>query len=135
MPTTMDVYSNAKLEPVEFPQDARIDAARLGASLTLAAGTVLGKKTSDSKLYAYNNSNSDGTEVAVAILVYATATDASGNHYFGGVSTASPVNLPHNDCSVYVAGAFDTSELTGWDTAAATDFHARALPSGYVRIP
>lgn len=135
MPVTLDTYSNAKLNPAEYPQDARIDAARLTASVTLAAGTVLGKITATNRLAAYAPGASNGTEVAVAILVYATATDASGNHYGGGSASPSALNMPHQDCSIYIAGVFDTTQLTGWDAAAAVDFGARTLPSGYVRIP
>lgn len=135
MPVTLQTYNAAKCEPAEYPHDARIDAAMLGPSLTLAAGTVLAKKTSDNKLYAYSTSLTDGRGVAVAILVYATATDSDGNHYLGASATPSESNLPHRDCSIYVAGVFRTTDLTGWDSDAATDLHARTLPSGFVRIP
>jgi len=57
MPTQLQSYNPVKLEPIMFPQDARLDAGRFGASLTIAKGTVLGKKTSDSKLYAYVQPN------------------------------------------------------------------------------
>lgn len=135
MPTTIDTYNALKLEPAEYPQDARIDAAQLGASLTLAKGTVLGKRTADDRLYAYDKDNTDGTETAVAILVYDTATDAGGKHYLGTSAVASAMNLPHGDASIYVAGVFDPDELTGYDADAATDLHARVLPSGFIRIP
>lgn len=136
MPVTLNTYNNGtKLEPAEFPQDARLDAAQLGDSLTLAAGTVLGKKTADNKLYAYNDSLTNGLQTAVAILVYATATDASGNHYTGDSATPSDTNLPHRDCSIYIAGTFRTTDLTGYDANAGTDLHARTLPSGFIRIP
>lgn len=135
MPTTLETFNPAKLEPVTFPEDARIDAAMLGASLTLAKGTLLGKRTSDSKLYAYDDTKTDGTQTAVAILVHDVKTDASGNHYLGTNAVASTTNLPHRDTSVYVAGCFDTTELTGYDAAAKADFGARLLPSGWLRIP
>ena len=135
MPVTLETWNAAKLEPASFPQDARVDAAKLAPSLTLARGTVLGKITATGRLAAYNNANANGTETAVAILVHDVATDASGNHYLGSSATASSTNLPRQDTSIYVAGVFDTTELTGWDANAATDFQARTLPSGYVRIP
>jgi len=135
MPVTLETLSPIKLEPAVYPQDARIDAAILGVSLTLGKGTVLGKRTSDNKLYAYDDTKTDGTNVACGILVYDTKTDASGNHYLGTDAVASTTNLPHRDCSVYVAGCFDTTELTGYDAAALADFHGRLMPSGYLRIP
>lgn len=135
MPTTLDTYAAAKLEPAEFPEDARVDAASLAPSLTLPKGQVLGKITATGKLAAYNNALADGTQTAVAILVYATATDASGKHYLGNSALPSALNLPHNDASIYIVGTFDTTLLTGWDAAALADFTGRTLPSGFVRIP
>lgn len=65
MPTQLESYNAAALEPALYPERARIDAARLGPSLTLSKGTVLGKKTSDKKLYAYAQVN-DVQTVAIA---------------------------------------------------------------------
>jgi hypothetical protein len=135
MPTQLETWNVSKLEPASFPEDARIDAARLGVSLTLARGTVLGKKTADSKLYAYDTEAIDGTETPVAILVYDTVTDAAGKHYVGTSAVASSLNLPHNDAQVYVAGVFNEADLTGWDAGAAAALFARQLPSGAWRIP
>lgn len=134
MPVTLDTHIATKLEPAEYPQDARLDAAQLAPSLTLAAGTVLGKITATNKLAAYNDSATNGTQTAVAILVYATRTDADGNHYYGSTSTASRDNLPHKDCSIYTAGVFRTTDLTGYDAAAGADLQVRTLPSGFVRL-
>jgi hypothetical protein len=133
--TTISTTSAAKLEPAEYPQDARIDAAQLAPSLDLAAGTLLGKITATNKLAAYNDSLTNGVETAVAILVYDTSTDASGNHYLGDSDVPSEVNLPHKDCSIYVAGVFRTTDLTGYNAAALADFQGRLLPSGFLRIP
>jgi hypothetical protein len=135
MPVTLETYNAAKLEPAEYPQDARIDAAQLAPSTTYARGTVLGKVTATNKLAAYNNALATGVETAVAILVYDVVTDADGNHYLGTNAVASSTNLPHKDASVYVAGVFDEDDLTGWDANALADFQARRLPSGFIRIP
>lgn len=135
MPTTLDTFNPTKLEPVSFPECAKIDAVRLGVSLTLARGTVLGKRTSDSKHYAYNDSLTDGTEAATCILVYDVVTDANGKVYLGTNAVASTFNLPHELASVYVAGVFDTTELTGYNAAAKADLHGRLLPSGWLSIP
>ena len=135
MPVTLESWNPAKLEPKSFPQDARIDAAMLGPSLTLAKGTVLGKKTADDKLYAYATGAADGTETAVAILVHDVKTDANGKHYLGTDAVASSINVPKDTIAVYVAGVFDTDELTGYDAAALADMNGRLLPSGFIRIP
>jgi hypothetical protein len=135
MPTTLATYNAAKLEPASFPQDARMDAASLAPSLDLAAGTVLGKITATGKLAAYSTSLTNGLGVAVAILAYDTSTDADGKHYLGDSDVPSETNLPHNDCQVYVAGTFRTTDLTGYDADALADFNGRVLPSGFIRIP
>jgi hypothetical protein len=135
MPTTLSTFNPTKLEPIEFPEDARIEAVVMGASLTVARGTVLGKVTATNKHAAYNDALTNGVEVATCIAVYDFVTDASGNVYLGTSAVASEMNLPHATAPVYVAGVFNSSELTGWNAAAAVDFHARLLPSGYYRIP
>jgi hypothetical protein len=57
MPATLEQYTNNRLQPAQYPQDARWTAGAFGASLTVAAGTCLGKKTSDGLLYAYAQPN------------------------------------------------------------------------------
>lgn len=134
MPTTLSTFAGAKLEPKSFPEDARVDAIRLGVSLTLAKGTVLGKRTSNNLHYAYNDALTDGTNVATCILQYDVVTDANGKHYLGTNAVASEFNLPQMDTTAYVAGVFDTDDLTGYNAAAAADLHARVLPSGWISI-
>ncbi|HEU4752570.1 MAG TPA: head decoration protein [Armatimonadota bacterium] len=124
MPTTaITTWTNLKLEPAIHPEDVRTIAVKLGASLSLARGTVLAQKTADSKWYAYNNANADGTETARAILPYDVQTDASGNVTYS--STASQAGGEHGqkDTSVpvYVKGTFKTADLTGLDAAGVTD--------------
>lgn len=135
MPVTLNTTSLDQLEPKSFPSHAQEDAVNLGASLTLAKGTVLGKKTSDGLHYAYNDALTNGTNVATCILKQATKTDSSGNAFFGDSTVASPTNLPHKDVPVYVAGVFDTDDLTGYDANAKTDLGGRILPSGWLCIP
>ncbi len=134
MPTTLNTYSFDKLEPKEFPELAAVDAVKFGASLTLAKGTVLGKKTSDDKHYAYNDSLTNGTNVATCILMCAIKTDSSGNVYFGDSATAAIDNLPHAEAPVYIAGVFDTDDLTGYDAAAKTDLGGHLTPAGWLKF-
>ena len=134
MPTTLEVYSNDRLTPAQYPEDARKTAGKLGVSLTLAAGTVLGKRTSNGLLYAYNDALTDGTNVAVGILEYATKTDSSGNAFFGDSTTASSLNVPHQTVPYFVSGTFDTADLTGYDAAALADLNGRVLASGFIKI-
>jgi hypothetical protein len=134
-PILLEEYTNLRLDPKQFPQDARVDCGRFGNSLTIARGTVLGKRTSDGKLYAYSNSQTDGTETAVAISMYDIVTDASGNVYLGTSAVPSHSNLPFMGSTIYIAGTFATTDLTGWDSNALADLGARTLPNGLVRIP
>lgn len=134
MPTTLSTFNPAKLEPKEYPECAKTEAVKLGVSLTLVKGTVLGKRTSDSLHYAYNDGLTDGTNVATCILTHDVVTDASGNHYLGTNAVASEFNLPQKDTTVYIAGVFDTDDLTGYNAAAGVDLHARVLPSGWISI-
>jgi hypothetical protein len=134
MPTTLNTYSFDKLEPKESPELAIVDAVKLGASLTLAKGTVLGKRTSNNTHYAYNDALTDGTNVATCILMQATKTDASGNCYFGDSATAAVDNLPHAEAPVYTGGIFDTDDLTGYDAAAKTDLGGHFTPAGWLKF-
>jgi hypothetical protein len=135
MPTTLETWNPAKLETAHFPHDTRTMAVKLGNSLTLARGTLLGKRTSDSKHYAYDDTKTDGTQTATAILVHDVITDSSGNHFVGTSTAASSLNLPHKDTPVYVAGTFFTAQLVGYDAAALADFQGRLLPDATLRIP
>jgi hypothetical protein len=135
MPIQTESYNAAKLEPIIHPADARTDIGTLGNSLTLTKGTVLGKKTSDSKLYAYASGNSDGTQTAVAILMYDVVTDSSGNHFLGTSTTINSLNLPTKNTPVYIAGTFSTSDLTGYDATAKTGLGGRITHNGYLRVP
>jgi hypothetical protein len=75
----------------------------------LAAGTALGMKTSDKKYYAYNNANSDGTQVARGILRRP-------------VDTGTVVNAAADQVSnIVIQGILKYSMLVGVDAAGLTD--------------
>lgn len=123
------------LQPKQRPEDARQDAGAFGASLTLAKGTVLGKKTADNKLYTYVDANVDGTGVAVGFLMISIITDASGNIFYGDSAVANETNPPHETAPFWQSGIFDTADLTGYDAAALADLKGRVLANGYILIP
>lgn len=50
-----------------------------GGQGVLKAGTLLGRKTADKKYYTYDNSKSDGTEVARGVLRRDVDTNANGS--------------------------------------------------------
>ncbi len=78
----------------------------------LAAGTVLGMRTSDKKYYAYDNSKGDGTQVARGVLRRPCDTG-------GSVSAA-------NDqvSNIVIAGILKWNMVVGADAAALTDLGA-----------
>lgn len=119
-------FTVQKLEPYMKPEEATTISIKLGNSLTLAAGTVLGRKTSDNKWYAYATGNSDGTETAQAILQYAVATDSSGNAFFGAAASSefgeSSLTVP-----AYISGIFHIGDLTGLDAAGLADMNGNLV--------
>lgn len=78
----------------------------------LAAGTLLGQKTSDKKYYAYNNANSDGTQTARGVLRRP-------------VDTGVTVSVANDQVSnIVIQGILKNSMVVGADAAALTDLGA-----------
>lgn len=135
MPTTLETWSNNRLTPAQYPEDARWTAGRFAVSQTIAAGTLLGKVTSGGLLKAYNDANSDGTQTAVGICMYDIVTDSSGNVFLGTSGTASSLNQPLGKTAPYfVTGTFDTADLTGYDAAGLADLNGKVLANGFIKI-
>src|SRR3954464_12990409 len=78
----------------------------------LAAGTVLGQKTSDKKYYPYSNAASNGTETARGVLRRPV--------------DPGTVSSPANDqvSNIVIAGILKNSMVVGADAAALTDLGA-----------
>jgi hypothetical protein len=85
--------------------------------------------------YTVTHAAATGLETAVGILGTDLTTDSSGNMYLGTSSTPTSLNPPVNSTHMFVAGTFNTSDLTGYDAAALVDLGGRTLANGYVRIP
>lgn len=77
MVTTIETFGMNPLTPAMFPDQARSFAGSFGASLTLAKGTVVAKKTSDSKIYAYAGVN--------RVQTITPTTAASAGHFIIGI--------------------------------------------------
>jgi hypothetical protein len=117
--TTFDC---AKISPFIYPELARTMTVRLGASLTLAKGTVLGELSATPGTFEdYSNAASDGTEVARAILPYDVKTDADGLITLGDVSTGMEQGQKYRSIDVWITGYFRTTDLTGLDANGAVD--------------
>lgn len=119
-------FTGQKLEPYMYPERALTIPIKLGASLTLAAGTVLGRITASNLWKAYSDAASDGSEVARAILQHAVATDASGNHYFGAAA-ASEHGQYESNVPAYITGLFADADLTGLDANGLADLQGRII--------
>lgn len=97
-----------------------IQTGTLASGLNLVKGTVLGIITASGLLSTYNNSNSDGTEVAVGILMQDVNTSSTG------INQAAPVAV----CTAF--GVFLTAELTGMDSNGLADLGGREVTIGGV---
>jgi hypothetical protein len=119
--TQIATYSNTMLQPVRNPDEARISNVNLPASVTYAAGTVLGEVTASPGTYkAYATGNSDGSQNAALILADDVKTDSSGNVFIGGQTTGSYSVGPSKTARAYRSGEFDTRDLVGLDAGAVT---------------
>lgn len=134
-PTTISTPTVDRLQPAAYPEDARTYAVQMAPNLNLAKGTVVGKITASGLISEYDNTNDDGTETAVGILVHDVQTDADGNVFYGSSAVASISNPARQSTPIYTSGTFNPSNLTGWDANAVTDLGARTLVSGDVLIP
>lgn len=124
-----------QLQPKQRPEDARQDAGAFGASLTLDKGTIIGKRTSDGLLYAYDDTATNGQEVAKGILMYTIKTNSSGHVFFSDSTDATELNPPHQTAPYWQSGIFDTADLTGYDAAALVDLNGKVLANGFISIP
>lgn len=119
-------FTEQKLEPYKNPDLARTTAVKFGNSLTVAKGTVVARKTSDNKFYAYLDSNSDGTEVARGIAQYDFVTDASGNVFLGAAATSEHGQYELT-APIYTQGEFFIGDLTGLDANGLADLQGRLI--------
>lgn len=122
----LTTFTVKKLEPFQRPEDAVTQNVKFGNSLTLAAGTVLGRKTSDNKWYAYASGNADGTQTARGLLMYDIATDASGNAFMGSAAV-SEFGQSDLTAPIYVGGIFAGADLTGMDATALASLNASLI--------
>lgn len=119
-------FTCQKVEPYMNPELAKTVSIKLANSLTLAKGTVLGRITASNLWAAYNDANSNGTEVARLILQYDVATDASGNHFFGAAASSefgeSVLTVP-----AFYSGVFANADLTGLDANGLADLQGNLI--------
>lgn len=124
MPTTtiMD-FSSVKLVPFLNPEDARLIAVTLPASVELAAGTVLGEVTATGKFDAYADAGAGGLDVARVILAVDVVTDSNGLVTYTDTSgqTSGEFGQKHASAPAYYKGVFSCADLVGLTAAAVAD--------------
>lgn len=124
MPTTtiMD-FSSLKLVPFLNPEDARLLAVKLTASVELAAGTVLGEVTATGAYDAYGDAGAGGLDVARLILAVDVVVDGSGLVTYTDTSgqAGGEFGQKHASAPAYYKGVFSCADLTGLTAAAVAD--------------
>lgn len=119
-------YTNARVAPVINPEEALASMKHVAfaASQTIPAGSLLGKVTVGGKYKAYNNANSDGSEVAVPLITeYPITTDASGNvTSLGGDQPGTMLTAP-----VWTQGNFRCEHIPNLDANGLADIGGKIL--------
>lgn len=110
MPATLLTQATNMLQPIQNPQDARTDAVKFKASITLVAGQAVGIKTSTGLAEALVPGASDGTQNFVGFSMYDFTTDSSGKVLFNGTTTGW-LNSAWNTAPIFTCGTFDPADL------------------------
>lgn len=117
MPTTaVNTFNASKLVPFINPQNAMVKEIKIGASKTLAAGTIMAEVTTTPGVYdAYASGGAGGLGTPIGLLVNDVTTDSSGNiTSINGM----PVNVfPDINVPMYYKGVFNCADVKG-DTVA-----------------
>lgn len=109
-------------------------------TITVATSQV-GAAGTPGTFKAYNQFNTDGSQVAKLILPYAVQTDASGNITLSSTSgqAGNDLGMTMKSIGVYFSGTFLASELVGLDAKAVLDLGASFIQgkvgAGILRIP
>jgi hypothetical protein len=106
--TSLNTFTQLKLEPVQNPDLARTIAVLLKASTTFVRGEILGEISATPGKYAkYASGASDGTQIPKCILAYGTVTDSDGNPTL----VTFPYLLPSSSLPAYTRGEFDCATI------------------------
>jgi hypothetical protein len=116
MPSGSSVdYTGQRLVSLFNPEDARRITVKLPASITYAAGTVLGELTATPGTFkAYASGNADGSQEPKVLLEYACTTDAAGLITWGG----GEFYEKQPGAPAYYCGTFACADLVGLDAGA-----------------
>lgn len=128
---TVEQTTQNELLPYMHPELAHTRAVEMAPNLTVPKGTLLGKIMASGKYAAYNDANSNGTEVADVWARYSFVTDADGRvHYGVDVPTTGANSYPEATAEVYFTGIFLPADLVGLNAAAKVDLNSRDMAGG-----
>jgi hypothetical protein len=107
--TTLNAFTQLKLEPAQNPDLARTIAVLLKASTTYVRGCILGEIAASPGTYnTFNPNANDGTQLPKVLLAYSVITDSSG--------VPTNVTYPYGSASgssmpAYSRGEFDCATI------------------------
>lgn len=99
------------LQPAQEPGDARQDAVQWDASITVTAGDIVAQRTDTKKMTRYVAAGGNGTGTGMGFAMYSFVTDANGNVFLSGNTTASPINTGSQTSPMWKNGIFDVADL------------------------
>lgn len=136
MPQTIETFTNRRLTPVQYPQDAWAESLPFGPNLTIVAGQAVAVVTATGKGGAYANGGAGGLGACKGLSMYDFTTDATGKVLLGGTGNTVDRVTPLLDAApFFIAGTFDPNDLTNFDATAQGHLGVKVLANGFYRIP
>lgn len=125
------------LQPVLPSALTRTSPVGVGASLTIAKGQAMARKTSDAKFYALNLAATDGTQIFAGFSQYPFSSDANGLVYLitnGAAGVGTWLAPPSTSATIFTGGIFDPTDLitaaTGTAVAEVDTFTPASVTTG-----
>jgi hypothetical protein len=124
MPVTGNTYIDSFGTPSQKPGLSSIERWQMVASTTLDPGSspkkfiAVALVSASKKLAAYNDGNSDGTQVCKGLLPCKAVSDSVGKISVNGGSMQGYVQ---DTVAAYTGGYFFTAEITGLDANGLAD--------------
>ncbi len=122
--TVVNTYTYTPIESAVPGHDLVQFSVNLAVSQTYAKGSAIGEVTATPGTFGpYASGNSDGTQLARAIVPYTYATDASGNITVG--QTADPAGVTKKAVPAIFYGFVRTQDIVGLDADLTTQLGKR----------
>jgi hypothetical protein len=111
MPQTLETFQLNMLQPMQNPEDARPDAMKFAASLTISKGQAVSVTTATGLGSPLVPGASDGTQLFVGFSAYDFITDSNGKVFFSDSTAAAWRNTPWSTAPIWKRGTFDPADL------------------------